>query len=94
MILWYLSKNKKDHEKHVRLVLEIFWEQGLYTKLEKYLFHQTEKGFIATTEELKMDMKKVETIVSWEVPQMVRNVQHIHGFANFYQILIKKHSLR
>ena len=52
------SKNEEDHEKHVRLVLEKLRERGLYAKLEKCLFHQTEMkflGLIATTEGLKMD---------------------------------------
>ena len=61
------SKNEEEHEKHVRLVLEKLRERGLYAKLEKCLFHQTEMeflGFIATTDGLKMDPKKVEAIVS------------------------------
>ena len=89
------SKNEEEHEKHVRLVLEKLCERGLYAKLEKRLFYQTEMEFlrfIATTEGLKMDPKKVETIVSWEVPKTVRDVQCFHGFANFYRIFIKKNS--
>ena len=89
------SKNKGEHEKHVRLVLEKLRERGLYAKLEKCLFHQTEMeflGFIATTEGLKMDTKKVEAIVSWEVPKTVRDVQCFLGFANFYRIFIKNYS--
>ena len=89
------SKNEEEHEKHVRLVLEKLRKRGLYAKLEKCLFHQTEMeflGFIATTEGLKMDPKKVEAIVSWEVPKTVRDVQCFLGFANFYQIFIKNYS--
>ena len=86
------SKNEKEHEKHVCLVLEKLREQGLYAKLEKCLFHQTEMEFlkfIATTEGLKMDPKKVETIVSWGTPMTVGDVQCFLGFANFYRIFIK-----
>jgi hypothetical protein len=89
------SKNEEEHEKHVRLVLEKLRERGLYAKLEKCLFHQTEMeflGFIATTDGLKMDPKKVEAIVSWEVPKTVRDVQCFLGFANFYRIFIKYYS--
>ena len=49
-------------------------------------------GFIATTEGLKMDPKKVEVIVCWEVPKMVREVQCFLGFANFYRIFIENYS--
>ena len=89
------SKNEEEHEKYVRLVLEKLCERGLYAKLEKCLFHQTEMeflGFITTTEGLKMDPKKVETIVSWEAPKTVRDVQCFLGFANFYWIFIKNYS--
>ena len=89
------SKNKEEHEKHVCLVLEKSRERGLYAKLEKCLFHQTEMeflGFIATTDGLKMDPKKVEAIVSWEAPKTVRDVQCFLGFANFYRIFIKNYS--
>ena len=89
------SKNEEEHEKHVQLVLKKLRERGLYAKLEKCLFHQTEMeflGFVATTEGLKMDSKKVEAIVSWKVPKTVRDVQCFLGFANFYRIFIKNYS--
>ena len=63
--------------------------------MEKCLFHQTKMeflGFIATTEGLKMDPKKVEAFVSWEVPKTVRYIQCFLDFANFYQIFIKNYS--
>ena len=80
------SKNEEEHKKHVHLVLEKLHERGLYAKLEKCIFHQTKMeflGFIATTEGLKMDPKKVETIVAWEASKTVRDVQCFLGFANF-----------
>ena len=49
-------------------------------------------GFIATTEGLKMDPKKVDAIVSWKVPKTVRDIQCFLGFADFYQIFIKNYS--
>ena len=81
------SKNEEEHEKHVRLIFEKLQKRGFYAKLEKCLFHQTEMellGFIATTKGLKMDPKKVEAIVSWEIPKTVRDVQCFLDFANFY----------
>ena len=36
-------------------------------------------GFIAPTDGLKMDPKRVEAIVSWEVPKTVRDVQCFLG---------------
>ena len=89
------SKNQDEHERHVRLVLEKLRERGLYAKLEKCMFHQLETeflGYIATTKGLKMDSKKVEAIMGWEVPKTVRDVQCFLGFANFYRVFIKNYS--
>jgi hypothetical protein len=89
------SKNEKELEKHVQLILKKLRKRGLYAKLENCLFHQTEMeflGFVATTEGLKMDPKKVEAIVFWQVLKTVRDVQCFLGFANLYRIFIKKYS--
>jgi hypothetical protein len=34
------SKNREEHERHVRLMLQKLRDAGLYAKLEKYVFHQ------------------------------------------------------
>ncbi|GGS29426.1 hypothetical protein GCM10010252_78210 [Streptomyces aureoverticillatus] len=39
-----------------------------------------------------MNPKKVETIMSWEVPKTVKDVQCFLDFANFYRIFIKNYS--
>ena len=87
---------KKNHDKHVWLILEKLCERGFYAKPKKCLFHQTEMeflGFITTMECLKMDPKKVEAIVSWEVPKTIRDVQYFLGFASIYWNFIKIYSL-
>ncbi len=43
--IFIFSKNMEDHECHVCLVLEKFWEVKLYTKLEKCEFHSFEVKF-------------------------------------------------
>ena len=39
-----------------------------------------------------MDPKKIQTMIEWQKPTTVCNVQCFLGFANFYQIFIKKYS--
>ena len=68
------SKNKEDHEKHIRLVLDKLRKAGLYAKLEKCIFHQSEVeffGFIIFGRDLFMDPKKIETIIDWKKPTIV-----------------------
>jgi len=45
--IFIFSKNMEDHECHVCLVLEKFWEVGFYAKLEKCEFHQPEMEFLS-----------------------------------------------
>ena len=60
------SKNKEEHESHMRLVLNKLREKSFYTKLEKILFHQSEVEFLSyiiSDGRFSMDPKKVQTIV-------------------------------
>ena len=89
------SKNEKDHENHVRLVLEKLRSAGLYAKLEKCVFHQLQVeflGYIISGEGLSMDPKKIEAVIGWKRPSTVRDVQCFLGFANFYRIFIHNYS--
>ena len=86
------SKNEKDHENHVQLVLEKLRFAGLYAKLEKCIFHQPQVeflGYIISREGLSMDPKKIEAVISWKRPSTIRDIQCFLGFANFYRIFIQ-----
>jgi hypothetical protein len=77
------SKNEKDHKKHIRMVLQKLRD----AKLKKCVFHQSQVeflGYIISGEGLSMDPKKIQTIMEWRKPKIVRDVQCFLGFANFY----------
>lgn len=89
------SNNEEEHEKHVCLVLQKLREMNLYAKLEKCEFHQHQVewvGYILSPNGVSMDPKKVQTIVEWEKPSTLRDVQCFLGFANFYRIFIEDYS--
>ena len=89
------SKDEKDHENHVWLVLEKLHIIGIYAKLEKCTFHQPQVeffGYIISGEGLSMDPKKIQTITEWKKPTTIRDVQCFLSFANFYQIFINNYS--
>jgi hypothetical protein len=43
-------------------------------------------------EGVKMDPKKLEVILTWETPQLVKDIQAFLGFCGFYQRFIKAFS--
>ena len=89
------SNTKEEHIDHVRKVLDKLKRAGLYLDINKCQFHVTEVkylGLIITTEGLKMDPKKIDTIVNWKTPRCVKDVQAFLGFANFYRRFIHGYS--
>ena len=79
------SKNKKEHQEHVRRILAKLKEARLYAKAEKC-------EFIISANGIEMDPAKVKAILDWETPRSVKDVQCFLGFANFYRRFIHKHS--
>jgi len=60
-------KNMEDHKRQACFVLEKLWEIGLYAKLEKCEFHQSEMeflGYIIFGDDIHILPCKVQTIIN------------------------------
>jgi hypothetical protein len=89
------SKNEKDHEKHVRMLLQKLHNVELYAKLEKCIFHQPQVeflGYIVSGEGLFINPNKIQTIMEWRKPKTIRDIQCFFSFANFYRLFIQDYS--
>ena len=89
------SKNKKEHQEHVRKILAKLKEAGLYANAEKCKFNvekSTFLGFIILADSIEMDSAKIRAIIDWEAPKSVKDIQYFLGFANFYRRFIHKYS--
>jgi hypothetical protein len=81
------SRTRKEHEQHIRAVLQVLRENQLYAKPLKCDFFKTKVtylGFIISTNGVKMDPAKIKTIVEWQPLKTVTNVKLFVGFAGFY----------
>ena len=89
------SDNREEHVDHVKMVLEKLKQAGMYLDINKCQFHVQEVkylGVLITTDGLKMDPRKVDTIVNWKPARCVKDVQAFLGFANFYRRFIQGYS--
>src|SRR5436190_9310343 len=84
-------KNKKNHEKHVKKVLKKLQEKKLYLKSEKYKFHKQQieyLEYIITTEKLKMNSKKIKTMIKFLTSEYIKNIQTFQKLIEYYQKFI------
>ena len=90
------SKDREDHDTHLRVVLETLRKEQLYAKLSKCEFWLGEVSFlehIVSEEGIRVDPKKIEVIIEWKPPRNVTEVQSFLGLAGYYKRFIKGFSM-
>ncbi|KAL5740018.1 hypothetical protein ACOSQ2_029198 [Xanthoceras sorbifolium] len=86
------SQTAEDHDRHLRVVLQILRKKQLYGKLSKCEFWLPEIAFlghIVSAEGIKADPKKIEAIVEWKPPRNVTEVRSFLGLAGYYRRFVK-----
>jgi hypothetical protein len=86
------SQNEKEHEEHLRKVLQRLRDCQLYAKLSKCEFWISEVlflGHIINWEGLAIDPKKVTTILDWKAPKDVRGIKSFIGMSSYYRRFIE-----
>jgi Reverse transcriptase (RNA-dependent DNA polymerase) len=89
------NKNAEDHEKHIRIVLEILRKHKFYCKMSKCEFNKPEVkylGHIVGRDGVKVEPVKVKAVANWPVPTTVTEVQAFLGLANYFHTFIHGHS--
>jgi hypothetical protein len=89
------STTEKEHEEHVRQVLQPHTEFGLYCKPEKCQFGVVEVGFLGfviTPKGVAMESDLISTMQDWPTPKSFRDVQLLLGFTNIYRRFIRQYA--
>ena len=78
------SKNIKEDEEHLRLVLQVLREHQLYAKFNKCEFFQKEihyLGHVLSEEGVAIDPDKIRSIMEWPYPKGCFGHQILYGIS-------------
>ena len=86
------SKNSKEHEEHLRVVLETLRQEKLYAKFKKCEFwidRVVFLGHVVTMRGIEVDPSKIEVVKEWRTPTNANEVRSFLGLAGYYRRFIE-----
>ncbi|GKA12378.1 putative reverse transcriptase domain-containing protein [Tanacetum coccineum] len=81
------SKNKEEHEEHLKIILELLKNEQLYAKFSKcdfWLESVQFLGHVINNKGVHVDPAKVEAIQNWSAPTTPKEVRQFLGLAGYY----------
>ncbi|CAA0839620.1 Uncharacterized mitochondrial protein AtMg00860, partial [Striga hermonthica] len=86
------SKSQKEHEEHLRVVLETLRREKLYAKFSKcefWLQRVSFLGHVITQAGIEVDPSKVSAVQNWSTPRSPSEVRSFLGLAGYYRRFIE-----
>ncbi|GJZ99036.1 putative reverse transcriptase domain-containing protein [Tanacetum coccineum] len=86
------SKNKKEHEEHLKQILELLKKEELYAKFSKCEFWISKVqflGHVIDSEGIHVDPAKIESIKDWTSPKSPTEIRQFLGLAGYYRRFIE-----
>ncbi|GJZ60406.1 putative reverse transcriptase domain-containing protein [Tanacetum coccineum] len=86
------SKNKQEHEEHLKIILELLKKEELYAKFSKCEFWISKVqflGHVIDSEGIHVDPAKIESIKDWASPKSPTEIRQFLGLAGYYRRFIE-----
>ncbi|GJY58917.1 putative reverse transcriptase domain-containing protein [Tanacetum coccineum] len=86
------SKNKQEHEEHLKLILELLKKEELYAKFSKCEFWIPKVqflGHVIDSQGIHVDPTKIESIKDWASPKSPTEIRQFLGLARYYRRFIE-----
>ncbi|GKE59702.1 putative reverse transcriptase domain-containing protein [Tanacetum coccineum] len=86
------SRNEKEHEEHLKTILELLKKEELYAKFSKCEFWINKVkflGHVIDSSGIHMDPAKIEAVKNWASPTTPSEIRQFLGLAEYYRRFIK-----
>ncbi|GJV83460.1 putative reverse transcriptase domain-containing protein [Tanacetum coccineum] len=86
------SSDKKEHEKHLNLILELLKKEQLYAKFSKCEFWISRVqflGHVIDSQGIHVDPAKIESIKDWASPKTTTEIRQFLVLASYYRRFIE-----
>ncbi|GJY34842.1 putative reverse transcriptase domain-containing protein [Tanacetum coccineum] len=86
------SRNTKEHEEHLKAILELLKKQELYAKFSKCEFWIPKVQFLGRvidSQGIHVDPAKIESIKDWTSPKTLTEIRQCLGLAGYYRRFIE-----
>ncbi|GJT82646.1 putative reverse transcriptase domain-containing protein [Tanacetum coccineum] len=86
------SKNKEEHEEHLKLILELLMKEELYAKFSKcelWIPKVQFLGYVIDSQGIHVDPTKIKSIKDWVSPKTPTEICQFLGLTGYYRRFIE-----